>query len=331
MALTAAVDVETLRARWAAALASAESALTAGRPYLRADEIAEHRRLIESERQSVDRLLELLAHDQHTSAEYVHLTVTATEARRLLALPSGVQGCVFNLDGVLVGSAPLHIEAWREAFDELISRRLRSYGPLVPFDPAVDYFSHIHGRPRLDGVRGFLETRGISLPEGRPDDPPGAETVHGVANRKNEALRRRLEEHGLHAFAGSRRYLALAHDAGVRCAVVSASANTPAILDSSGLAQLVDGCVDGTAIEVEHLRGRPSPDILLAACRQVGVDPDHAVVFETTPAGIVAARSAGFRQVVAVDRIGDTRALRGQQPDLVISGLPDLLDRRLAA
>jgi len=331
------VGVETLRARWAAAFSAAEAALNSGRLYLRRDEIAARRKRLEEERQSVDRLLQQLAREQHVLAEYVQLTITPGEARRLLALPAGVQACVFNLDGVLIGSAALHVEAWRETFDELISRLAeRTRGrfeqfDLRPFDPRLDYLAHIHGRPRLDGVRSFLEARGISLPEGRADDPPGAETVHGLANRKNEALLRRLNEHGLSAYAGSRRYLALARDAGVRCAVVSASANARTILDRSGLAELVDACVDGDTITLERLRPRPAPDILLSACHKLGVEPEHAVVFETTPAGLVAARAAGFRQVVAVDRLGETKALRGQDPDLVISGLPDVLDRRLAS
>src|SRR5262249_45169178 len=127
--------------------------------------------------------------------------------RRMLGLPEGVLACVFAVDGVLTASAALHAAAWAETFDELLSRRVERTGerraPFMPFEAGDDYFVHIHGRPRLDGVRGFLASRGIRLPEGSPDDPPGAETVHGLANRKNEALGRRLEREGVTAFAAS--------------------------------------------------------------------------------------------------------------------------------
>jgi HAD superfamily hydrolase (TIGR01509 family) len=232
---------------------------------------------------------------------------------------------------VLIGSAAIHIAAWTETFDEFISRRIeRTGGRFALFNPRVDYPRHIHGKPRLDGVRAFLASRGISLPEGEPGDSPGLETVHGLANRKNQALLRRLDEHGVHAFEGSRRYLEIAHDAGLQCAVVSASANTPTILERSGLADLIDQSVDGNTIIAERLRAKPAPDTLLAACRQLGVDPQRAAAFETTPAGIAAARAAGFRTVIGVNSPGRADGLRAEAADFVVTGL-DELTNKLAA
>jgi HAD superfamily hydrolase (TIGR01509 family) len=250
----------------------------------------------------------------------------------VLGLPPRIDACVFNLDGVLIGSASLHAAAWTETFDELISRRLeRTRGRFAPFNPRVDYPAHMHGRPRLEGVRGFLASRGIRLPEGEPDDAPGSETVYGLANRKNQALLRLLDERGVQAFEGSRRYLELARDAGIRCAVVSASANAETLLERAGLSDLIQACIDGNAIVAERLAARPSPAILLAACRRLGVEADHAAVFETSAAGIAAGRAGGFELVVGVDRTGDSGALRDNGASRVIGGLPELLDAPRAA
>jgi HAD superfamily hydrolase (TIGR01509 family) len=325
------VTVDALRDSWSAALDAAAAALQSAEPYLAPGELHERSKSLVSERESAARLLQALAHDQHGSGQYVHLRLPPWTARRLLGLPSSIEACVFNLDGVLLGSASLHAAAWRQTFDELISRRVERTGAhLPPFNPRTDYPAHMHGRPRVEGVRNFLASRGIRLPEGEPDDPPGLETVQGLANRKNQALRRLIEERGITAFEGSRRYLELVRDAGIRRGVVSASANTDAILARAGLAGLVDSTIDGAAIVAEHLRPRPAADILLAACRRLGVAPEHAAVFETSPAGVRAARAGEFNLVVGVDRAGQADALRGDGADIVVSGLAELLDRAVA-
>src|SRR5207249_4214595 len=154
-------------------------------------------------------------------------------------------------------------------------------------------------------VRAFLASRGIRLPEGAPADPPTTQTVHGIAQRKNLALLRRLAAEGVKPHAGARHYLEAVRDAGLHSAVVSASANTSQILERAGLDRLVDARVDGTTITSERLRSWPAPDVLLAACRRLDVVPRHAAAFETLPAGVAAGHSAGFREVVAVERHGD--------------------------
>jgi beta-phosphoglucomutase-like phosphatase (HAD superfamily) len=327
------VAVETLRSRWSAAFFSAEAALRSARPYLPPRELAARSKELTAELAATDLLLEAYARGERPGAPYLHLTLVSGEARRLLGLPPAVDACVFNLDGVLLGSASLHLAAWTETFDEFLTRRSeRTGGRFAPFNPRTDYTVHLHGKPRLEGVRAFLATRGIRLPDGRRDDDPGAETVYGLANRKNEALRRRLDRQGVTAFEGSHRYLETARDAEVRCAVVSASANTDTILERSGLAGLIDAKVDGNTIVAESLAARPAPDILTAACELLDAEPARAAVFETTPAGVAAARAAGFRLVVAVDRAGEsTKALRSEHPDLVVSGLSEVLDGRRAA
>jgi HAD superfamily hydrolase (TIGR01509 family) len=269
------------------------------------------------------------------AGRFLPLVVSALDARRLLGLPPEVQACVFNLDGVLVGSASLHSAAWAAALDPFLAERAeRTHGTFPPFNPRVDYVAHLHARPRLAGARAFLASRGVRLPEGTPYDRPGTETVNGVANAKSAALIRLLDDRGIDAFEGSRSYLALAHEAGIRCAVVSASANTTTILERSGLTELVDASVDGKTIERDRLRVKPEPDTLLAACRLVGVEPRRSAAFETTRAGVEAGRSAGFDLVVGVDGStgADSRAaLHAAGADVVVSDVGDILERRQAA
>jgi HAD superfamily hydrolase (TIGR01509 family) len=326
-----AVTVDGLRDLWSAALEAAGSALRSAGPYLPPEELHARSRSLVAERDSTARLLAALAHDQPGSSRYLHLRLPRWQAQRLLGLPSEVEACVFNLDGVLIGSASLHAAAWRQTFDELISNRVERTGARVPpFNPRTDYPAYMHGRPRLEGVRAFLASRGIRLPEGDPDDAPGTETVHGVANRKSQALLRLIDERGVAAFEGSRRYLELVRDAGLRRGVISASANTDAMLARAGLTGLIDAKVDGAAIVAEQLRPRPAADILLAACRRLGVSPEHAAVFETSPAGVASGRAGGFGLVVGIDRAGLAGALRADGADMVVSGLAELLDRSAA-
>lgn len=326
------VTADMLGAGWRAAFDAALAALGHAGLYLPANELRRRAERLEAERGLTTVLLQALAHDQHASRRLLPLTLSPWDARQLLGLPEALDACVFNLDGVLIGSASIHIAAWTETFDEFLSRRVeRTGGGFAPFNPRADYPRHIHGKPRLDGVRAFLASRGISLPDGEPGDPPGLETVHGLANRKNQLLQRRLDAEGVKAFEGSRRYLEIARAAGLKRAVVSASANTRTILELSGLAALIDQSVDGQTIVAERLRPKPAPDTLLAACRRLGIDPQRAAAFETNPAGIAAARAAGFRLVIGVNGTGLADALRTGAADRVVGSPAELLTDRLAA
>ncbi len=274
-------------------------------------------------------LLQGLAHELHTHSRLVDWVGAPSISGRMLGLPSEVIACVFDLDGVLTTSAAVHAAAWTEAFDAfLLERAERSHRPYIPFDEHREYQTLVAGRPRLDGVRVFLASRGISLPEGRADDPPDAETVQGIANHKNLSLQRHLDREGVAAFEGSRYYLEAARMLGLKRAVVSPSANTAAILDRAGLAHLIEQRIDGNTIRAEQLESKPAPDTLLAACEWLQVQPSQAAAFETTPAGITAARAAGFKLAIGVDRDGDTEALRASDADLVIGDLTELLDHK---
>ncbi len=320
-----------LRARWRVAFDAADAAIRAADRFLPPQELRDLTRSLAAEREATAKLLQAFARNE-LSVPYEHLALLPGEARRQLGLPAEIGACVFNLDGVLIGSAAMHAEAWAKTFDSFLARRgERAHRDVAPFNPRIDYPRHVHGKPRLDGVRDFLASRGISLPEGRADDPPGAETVHGLANQKKALFVELIEKRRLTAFAGAREYLETAHDAHLRCAVVSASANTETALERAQLAHLIDGMVDGNAIVADRLRPRPAPDILLAAARRLDVPPRDTAVFETTPAGIRAARAGSFGLVVGVGRGDEAQALGDAGADLVVGGLEELFERRRAA
>jgi beta-phosphoglucomutase-like phosphatase (HAD superfamily) len=324
-------ELDALRSEWREALLAAREALQAEEGVLPPEELDAHERHLHAEYRTAAEELRQFALDEGLPTELAEPFLPRWLARQALMLPTVVRSCVFELDDVLVGSSGLHREAWARTLNELLTARSdTSYGQWsAPFDPRTDYPEHIEGRPRLEGVRTFLSSRGIRLPEGLPDDPPGAETVHGLANRKNEWLGLLLEQRGVGAFDGVRHYLELAHDAGISCAVVSASAHTDEMLERSDLAELVDGSIDAETIAAEHLRNRPAPDRLLAACRRLGVEPQQAAAFETSPAGVAAARAAAFAWVVAVDPAGDPDRMRQLSlagADIAVRGLADLLE-----
>jgi beta-phosphoglucomutase family hydrolase len=245
----------------------------------------------------------------------------------MLGLPDGVTACLFDLDGVLTQTAKVHNAAWKEMFDDYLRRRAARCGEqFVAFDPVDDYDEYVDGKPRYEGARSFLASRGIELPEGSPDDPAGAETVDGLGNRKNEIVLRMIRAHGVDAYDGSVRYVRAARDAGLRRAVVSSSANASDVLVAAGIDDLFDALIDGVAAARDRLEGKPEPDTFLAGARALGVTPGHAAVFEDALAGVEAGRAGDFRFVVGVDRVGQSDALRAHGADAVVRDLAELLD-----
>jgi beta-phosphoglucomutase family hydrolase len=244
----------------------------------------------------------------------------------MLGLPDDIGACLFDLDGVLTKTAKVHTAAWKQMFDEYLRERAKRTGePFVPFDPGEDYNAYVDGKPRYDGVRSFLASRGIELPDGTPDDDPGRETVDGLGNRKNVLVLELIRRDGVEAYEGSVRYVRAAREAGLRCAVVSSSANCRDVLDAVGITGLFEAIVDGNVATREHLRGKPAPDTFLAGARAVGAEPAHAAVFEDAVAGVEAGRAGGFGFVVGVDRVGHADALREHGATIVVSDLSELL------
>jgi len=245
----------------------------------------------------------------------------------VLGLPAHVGACLFDLDGVLTQTALVHNAAWKETFDDYLRRRAGMTGePFVPFDPGADYNRYVDGRPRADGVRNFLDSRGITLPDGKPDDLPDAETVNGIGNRKNELVLAHIRDGGVQVYEGSVTYLHAVRDAGLRRAVVSASANCRDVLVAAGIADLLEVRVDGVVARAEGLPGKPAPDTFLAAAKLLGVAPENAVVFEDALAGVEAGRAGGFGFVVGVDRVGQADDLMRHGADIVVQDLAELLE-----
>ncbi len=244
--------------------------------------------------------------------------------RFVLGLPDGVRACLFDLDGVLTKTAKVHAAAWKEMFDAYLHERAEDF---VPFDEVADYDDYVDGKPRYEGVRSFLESRGIELPEGEEDDPPSKETIHGLGNRKNEIVLRRIREDGVEAYEGSVRYVQAAKEAGLRRAVVSSSTNARDVLRAAGIEELFEVLIDGVVAEREHLKGKPAPDTFLAAAKAFDLPAARAAVFEDALAGVEAGRAGAFGCVVGVDRAGQAEALREHGASVVVNDLSELLGR----
>jgi beta-phosphoglucomutase family hydrolase len=239
----------------------------------------------------------------------------------MLGLPDGIRACLFDLDGVLTQTATVHASAWKQMFDDYLRSRPEPFREFTQ----DDYEAYVDGKRREDGVRSFLASRGIQLPEGTPDDPPGQETVAGLGNAKNERVQRVIREQGVKTYEGSVRYVEAVRDAGLRRAVVSSSANTHDVLRVTGIENLFEEVVDGVVAAREGLAGKPAPDTFLAGARALGAEPAEAVVFEDALAGVEAGRAGGFGFVVGVDRVGHAEELREHGADVVVSDLGELL------
>ncbi len=240
----------------------------------------------------------------------------------MLGLPEGITACLFDLDGVLTSTTPLHRAAWKQAFDAFL--RAREGDRFSEFTDR-DYFAHVDGRPRYDGVREFLASRDITLPEGEPADPADAVTVHGLGNRKNELLAEVIAAEGLSPYPGSVRYLKAVAAARTAIGVVTSSANAAAVLETTDLARFVQVRIDGEVIVRDGLAGKPAPDSFLAAARALDVEPAAAAVFEDALAGVAAGRAGDFGYVVGVDRGRQAEALRDHGADIVVADLAELL------
>jgi beta-phosphoglucomutase family hydrolase len=239
----------------------------------------------------------------------------------MLGLPDGVTACLFDMDGVVTKTAVVHAAAWKQMFDEF----LQTQPGQAPFDSVKDYDDYVDGKPRLEGTESFLESRHISLPTGDPDDKPGSPTVYGLSNRKNELVLEVLKRDGVEVYPGSRRYIDAVRKAGLKTAIVSSSANTEAVLQAGGVADLFDARVDAGVAKERGLHGKPAPDTFLEAARMLGAAPAAAAVYEDALAGVAAGHAGKFGLVVGVDRVGQADALRAHGADVVVKDLADLL------
>ncbi|MFQ5798856.1 MAG: HAD family hydrolase [Bacteroidota bacterium] len=233
---------------------------------------------------------------------------------------------LFDLDGVLTDTAKIHAACWKRMFDDFLRQRaVENDEPFRPFDIATDYKLYVDGKPRFDGVRSFLESRGIHLPYGDPDSPPDNETICGLGNRKDEMVKEALESEGVEVYDGSVGLIRHVRSQRIKTAVVSASSNCEAVLRSAGIADLLDVRVDGEMAARLGLAGKPAPDTFLKAGKELGVAPERAVVVEDAISGVQAGRNGGFGLVIGVDRKGDPEALWENGADIVVADLGELL------
>jgi beta-phosphoglucomutase family hydrolase len=239
-----------------------------------------------------------------------------------IGLPSAMTTCLFDLDGVITKTAVVHAAAWKEMFDDFLASHDAGQ---PPFDPRSDYDKFVDGKPRYDGVRSFLASRGITLDDGGPSDPSDAQTVCGLGNRKNDLVSQLIARDGVEAYPGTIEYLDAASAAGMRLAVVSSSANCRAILESCGLLDRFEEIMDGVVAAERGIPGKPAPDTFLAAAADLGATADEAVVFEDAIAGVQSGRAGGFGHVVGVDRVGQAVELKENGADVVVEDLKELL------
>lgn len=239
----------------------------------------------------------------------------------------GLQAAIFDLDGVVTRTARLHAAAWKHLFDAYLrSRAERSGLPFEPFDAVADYRLHVDGKPRYQGVRDLLSARGITLPEGTSRDPPEAETICGLGNRKDALFKARLAQGGVEVFEGSVAFIRALRRRGWRIALASSSRNATAVARAAGLADLFDAQVDGVASARLGLKGKPDPDIFERAAELLGMPSARCLVVEDALAGVEAGKAGGFGLVIGVDRQGGmAQEMRAHGADIVVEDLVDIV------
>jgi beta-phosphoglucomutase family hydrolase len=244
----------------------------------------------------------------------------------MLGLPDNITACLFDMDGVITQTAKVHDAAWKEMFDGFLRDWSSARNePFKPFDPVQDYDDYVDGKPRLEGTADFLKSRGIELPMGTESDQPGAQTVYGLSNQKNALVQTVIQRDGVQPYEGSVRYVNAVRQAGLRTAIVSSSANTVAVLNAAGVADLFEARVDHQVAEDNHLKGKPAPDTFLQAAKMLGVEAADAVVYEDALAGVAAGRAGKFGFVIGVDRVGQADQLHAHGADVVVKDLAELL------
>jgi beta-phosphoglucomutase family hydrolase len=253
--------------------------------------------------------------------------MTQPGTKTTLGLPETITTCLFDLDGVITKTAIVHGAAWKQMFDEFLAAWSKENdAPQPEFDPRGDYDKYVDGKPRYDGVRSFLASRGITIEDGTPEDPPTANTVCGLGNRKNDLVQLLIERDGVEAYPGTVEYLDAAKAQGFKLAVVSSSANCKAILKSCDLLDYFGEIMDGEVAMRERIKGKPAPDTFIAAAKALQTEPAHAAVYEDALAGVESGRAGNFGYVIGVNRVGQAEALKEHGADIVVDDLKELLE-----
>jgi beta-phosphoglucomutase family hydrolase len=234
---------------------------------------------------------------------------------------------LLDLDGVITDTASIHAAAWKQMFDAYLQKRAaEGREQFRSFDIVSDYQRYVDGKLRYDGVRDFLASRNIHLPEGTPGDPPEAETVGGLGNRKDELVNKVISEEGVKPYEGSVRFIRRLRHQGFKMAVVTSSQNCAAVLKAAGLDSDLKVHVDGNVIHAKQLSGKPAPDAFLMAAKLIEVDPKRAVVIEDAISGVQAGRNGNFGLVIGIARKANAEELQRQGAHLVVNDLSEFAD-----
>lgn len=238
----------------------------------------------------------------------------------------GMDAVLFDLDGVLTDTASLHAQAWKQMFDEFLTRWCEAHDhPFQPFSIERDYLQYVDGKPRLEGVASFLESRRIVLPDGVAEDSPEQDTIHGLAKRKNELVLGLIRDSGVKPFDGSIRFVEHVRDQGLRTAVVSSSRNAGEVLRAAGIEDLFEARVDGIVAAELGLPGKPAPDTFVECARRLDTTPKRSIVVEDAVVGIQAGRLGGFGLVIGIDRGDNGARLEDEGADIVVADLGTLV------
>lgn len=247
-------------------------------------------------------------------------------SKPIVKLPKQIRACLFDMDGVITQTATVHAAAWKEMFDAYLRQRAEAAGgEFVPFDIATDYVNYVDGKLRQDGVRSFLESRGISLPEGTPDDSEDEDTIWGLGTRKNNRVQELIRTKGVAVYPDAILLLQAVRANGFKTAIVSASRNTPDVLRVTNLADQFDYVMHGGIAGEQGLPGKPAPDTFVAAAKALGEEPATCVVLEDAVSGVQAGAAGNFGYVVGVDRVDHGDELRANGADIVVKNLEDLV------
>ncbi len=232
---------------------------------------------------------------------------------------------IFDLDGVITHTARVHAAAWKRMFDEYLKKRGDREGKEYrPFDDEKDYYRFVDGKPRYEGAESFLESRGISIPYGSPQDPVDRETICGLGNKKNQYFLEHLKENGVESYPSTRDFVQKMRASRKRVAVISSSRNAQAVLEASGDLDLFPVVVDGEEASKRRLKGKPEPDIFLEAARRLEVSPENCIIIEDALSGVEAGRAGGFALVIGIDRSGKNTELKSRGADIVVNDLSQI-------
>jgi alpha,alpha-trehalase len=253
------------------------------------------------------------------------------KGERIVATPNNIiirkndfDAAIFDLDGVVTKTMPTHALAWKKAFDEFLSQHQGNDSAVRPFDIATDYMIYVDGKPRLEGIKSFLQSRKISLPAGDPKEAPGFRSIHALGNLKNDYFLEKVKKDGVEVYQSTLEFIRKLKAQGIKTGIISSSKNCALILDSAGLAEMFEVRVDGVDLIKLNIPGKPAPDMFLEAARQLGAEPSRTVIIEDAVSGVEAAKAGGFGLVIGISRLGNRKDLLQYGAHVVVNDAAEI-------